>query len=228
MNNNAQHIITASASGKMFIRECSCGWKSRSRILFQAERKTIKHLQPYTHVRNFGFSADPPLVVGEAKSAVSAIRKHGMFWHVHHSFLLEWCTSSDERIEYIARAKPEQERKTRYSLMRPAKGFPKELIVIARKYATTQRKIEKLEQQKTALYDKRGFKPWAEIEPKIGAVSDRLISLFRDRHNLENEFRAMIRRHSELIMRLHDVQCPKCPWTGTSPSRGTIFPRGYA
>jgi len=54
--------------------------------------------------------------------------KQGLYWHVHHDILLEWCWGWDERVEVIKTTKPESEISIRLKLFQPVKGkLPKEV-----------------------------------------------------------------------------------------------------
>lgn len=47
----------------------------------------------------------------------------GMFWHVHHNVLYEYCYDARERRRYIRIAKMKQERPLRLRLMKPIRGY---------------------------------------------------------------------------------------------------------
>lgn len=53
------------------------------------------------------------------------MKNTGIFWHVHHDVLLEYCYSYKERVDFIKRCKPKSERKTRLRLFKPVKNVPK-------------------------------------------------------------------------------------------------------
>src|SRR3990167_2433760 len=53
----------------------------------------------------------------------------GLFWHVHHEALLEWCYNYDERVAYIRKEKSKEEQGTRLRLFKPVKGtLPQEVV----------------------------------------------------------------------------------------------------
>src|SRR3989344_5553044 len=59
----------------------------------------------------------------------------GLFWHVHHEKLLEWCHNYDERVAYIQNKKPEEEQETRLRLFKPVKGkLPQEVVKASQEY----------------------------------------------------------------------------------------------
>jgi hypothetical protein len=49
-------------------------------------------------------------------------KQTGMFWHVHHDKLLEYCYTYDERMAFIKKYKPEYEIDERLRLFKPVKG----------------------------------------------------------------------------------------------------------
>lgn len=54
----------------------------------------------------------------------------GLYWHVHHNILLEWCYNPRERAFYIATDKPIEEQNRRLARMRPVRNVPKWLRAI--------------------------------------------------------------------------------------------------
>ena len=46
----------------------------------------------------------------------------GLYWHVHHDVLMEYCYSYDERANYIKSDKPEHEIELRLRLFKPVKA----------------------------------------------------------------------------------------------------------
>lgn len=52
----------------------------------------------------------------------------GLFWHVHHDRVAEYCWNSRLRVSYIKLEKPEWEKKKRLALMRPIKNPPAGLL----------------------------------------------------------------------------------------------------
>jgi hypothetical protein len=47
------------------------------------------------------------------------MKNSGLYWHVHHENLWEYCYDVKGRIEYIKKSKPKAEIKTRIRLMKP-------------------------------------------------------------------------------------------------------------
>ncbi len=60
--------------------------------------------------------------------AKKKVKKSGLYWHVHHLQLAEWCYSYDERKDFITKHKPKGERPTRLKWFQPIKSrLPKKL-----------------------------------------------------------------------------------------------------
>ena len=49
-------------------------------------------------------------------------REPGLYWHVHHDVLAEWCYDYEERAQYIRTQKPQDERELRLRLFQPVQG----------------------------------------------------------------------------------------------------------
>ena len=65
----------------------------------------------------------------------------GMFWHVHHDKLCEWCYDYQERADFIKNEKPKNEIEIRLNLFKKVKGkLPKEFIEAHKKYAEADNK----------------------------------------------------------------------------------------
>ena len=61
--------------------------------------------------------------------------KPGMYWHVHHDVLVEYCYDYEERAEYIRKNKPANEVETRLRLFQPVKGkLPAGLVKATKAY----------------------------------------------------------------------------------------------
>jgi hypothetical protein len=60
-------------------------------------------------------------------------RKSGLYWHVHHDKLLEWCWDYDERVAFIKHNKSSREIEPRLRLMQPVQGELPEAVAEARK-----------------------------------------------------------------------------------------------
>ena len=122
--------------------------------------------------------------------------KKGLFWHLHHQVLVEWCFDYDERAEYIRTEKPENERELRLRLFQPVKGeLPQEVVKAEQAYDKAWQAYDKTWQ---AYYKKT----WQALDKARRALNEAL------------------RKNMPAIEALHKVECPNCPWNGQ-----TIFPR---
>ena len=75
------------------------------------------------------------------------VPKSGLFWHVHHDILVEYCYNYGERAEYIRTVKPKDEREIRLRLFQPIKGsLPQETIEAGRAYDKAGRAYDKARQ----------------------------------------------------------------------------------
>ena len=54
--------------------------------------------------------------------------KTGLYWHLHHDRLVEWCTDYDERVAYIKVRKPAHEQESRLRLFRLVRAVPPALV----------------------------------------------------------------------------------------------------
>jgi len=91
------------------------------------------------------------------------MKNKGMFWHVHHDYLCEYCYDYDERVEYIKKNKPKNEIETRLRLMKPVKGkLPKEFVEACKKYEEACKKYEEACKKRDEAYKK-----WKEAGKKL-------------------------------------------------------------
>ena len=129
--------------------------------------------------------------------------KSGWYWHLHHDVLVEFTHDIDERWDYVVRDKPERELPTRLRLMRPVAGkIPVALDKACSELAKARDELAKAR----AEWDKAN----AELA-KARAEWDKARAEW-DKARAE---------HMPDILALHAVECPGCPWDGS-----TIFPGG--
>jgi len=112
--------------------------------------------------------------------------KRGLYWHLHHGVLLEYCHNEAGRRLYIDTHKPESERALRNLLFKPVKGkLPKEVVETAKAY-------EKAYEKRVEAYKKA-------YEAKEKAYEAK-----------EKAYKANI----SVIEALHKQECKNCPWDG--------------
>jgi len=114
----------------------------------------------------------------------------GFFWHVHHEKLIEWCFDYNERANYIRADKPENEQETRLRLFKPVRGkLPQEVIESGHIYCKVRQAYDKKVEQ-------AGDKAWQAYN--------------KTRHALDEA----LSKNMSKIKKLHDKECPNCPWDG--------------
>jgi|SRR5579872_4263245 len=119
----------------------------------------------------------------------------GLFWHVHHEILAEYCYNAKQRREYIRTVKSSEESsemiKTRLRLMKP--------VVIPK--------------------SNKALKPLAKMLAEIEAV--RVIGGQASTYmiNKTERDKYLLGQFVKPLAALHKRQCKNCPWNGQ-----TIFP----
>ena len=116
------------------------------------------------------------------------------FWHIHHEVLLEWSDDIQERIDYIKAHKPPHEVETRLRLLKPVQGALPPKLVKAK-----------------AAYDKAR-----------DAFVKASVAYAKARDAYDKAKAAYNKAYDECLPQieaLHALECPDCPWNGT-----TIFP----
>ena len=123
------------------------------------------------------------------------MNKVGVYWHVHHDRLVEWCRDYDERVAYIKAQKPIEEQELRLRLFQPVKGklpvaFVKAWEVCNKAWEACRKAREAYGKAREA-YVKAGE---AYVKAREACRKD--------------------------ILALHDQECIGCPWDGEA-----IFPK---
>ena len=127
-------------------------------------------------------------------------------WHVHHETLIEPLTEPIEnRIAYIKQAKPASEVELRLRLLKPVQGELPAALDKAR--AALDKAWAALDKARAAL-----DKAWAAYVKARAAHVKARAALDKARAACMPEIEA-----------LHAIECPDCPWDGTS-----IFPKAGA
>ncbi len=113
----------------------------------------------------------------------------GMFWHVHHDELLEYCYDYDERVRFIKENKPKNERELRLRLCRPVKGK----LPIAVK--------------KAGIAYSTAAKAYIET-PTFGG------DIWSAMNKSRKAYQEVVEDNMPAIEELHRKECPDCPWDG--------------
>jgi len=122
---------------------------------------------------------------------MTKMKTNGWFWHVHHDVLVEWSDDINERIAYIKKEKPENERALRLKLLKPVMGkLPAKLVKAGEAYGKAWKAYDKARE----AYDKA-----REACDKAEEAYDKA------KKACKKEIEA-----------LHKKECPDCPWTGSS------------
>ena len=147
----------------------------------------------------------------------------GFCWHVHHDGLLEWCYSYKERIAHIKVSKPAEEQELRLHLLQPVKGqLPQPLIEAGNAYDETSNAFKKAGGAFSKAWDtfhKAGnpYPKRRDAYEKAGVAYHETRDAYIKARDTYHE--ALVRYQPE-IKALHKLECPDCPWDGT-----TIFGR---
>lgn len=116
--------------------------------------------------------------------------KKGLYWHVHHDVLMEYCYDYDERVRFIRLNKLKKEIKLRLKLMKPVKGkIPIELRNAARAVHTAWQKYED-----AADFSHVFWRKWTDARYKYCSA---------------------LKKRKAVVNALHKKECPKCSWNGT-------------
>ena len=124
------------------------------------------------------------------------MNKKGLYWHVHHNILVEWCYDYKERVEAIKGYKPQNEIETRLRLLKPVKGrLPKDLVEAWQKYVEAWRKYVEADQKCDEAYQKRveAYQKYDEARQKCDEA---------------------LLKHKPLLEKLHAKECGCKEWNG--------------
>ena len=139
----------------------------------------------------------------------------GLFWHVHHEFILEWCHGYNERAEYIRTRKPKKEIDVRLRLFKAVKGELSKEVIEACKAQIEARKAYdeawKAQIEARKAYDeawKAYYEAWKAYYEAWKAYIE-----------MRNIFQEILLKNKKEIEALHALECFNCPWDGK-----TIFP----
>ena len=125
---------------------------------------------------------------------MTSMPETGMYWHVHHDKLMEYCTSYSERVAYIRSEKPAEEVATRLQLFRPVVGdLPAEYLKAQEKWVKARAE-------------------WDKARAEWDKVHEQSVKARAEWDKVQEELKPIIEA-------MHRQQCPNCPWDGV-----TIFP----
>ena len=104
----------------------------------------------------------------------------GLYWHVHHDRLFEWCYDYAERAEFIRTDKPEHERALRLRLMQPVKAKLGDPAVLCRLLDLPARQRDDDARLVPSLAHESVVDPHAIIEPGREDPAHRMLDLLDD------------------------------------------------
>jgi len=137
------------------------------------------------------------------------------FWHIHHEVLLEWSDDIQERIDFIQAEKPKHEVEIRLRLLKPVQGaLPPKLV----KAGDARGKAEDANAKAWDAYVKArdAYVKAGDARDKAKAAYDKAWDAFGKDWDA---YRKAYDKYLPQIEALHALECPDCPWDGT-----TIFP----
>src|SRR3989304_1479135 len=154
------------------------------------------------------------------------------FWHIHHEVLLEWSDDIQERIDYIKAHKPPHEVETRLRLLKPVQGaLPPKLVKARDAYLAYDKAWDAFGKDWAAFvkasvpYAKAGdaYDKASVAYDKARDALDKAGDAFgKDWDAYDKAKAAYAKAYDECLPQieaLHALECPGCPWNGT-----TIFP----
>ena len=148
-------------------------------------------------------------------------------WHVHHETLIEPLTEPIEnRIAYIKQAKPASEVELRLRLLKPVQGelpaaLDKARAALDKAWAAYVKARAAHVKARAAHVKARAAldKAWAALDKAWAALDKARAAHVKARAALDKARAACMPE----IEALHAIECPDCPWDGTS-----IFPKAGA
>jgi hypothetical protein len=161
----------------------------------------------------------------EIAAALAACRKRfgpnyaGPVWRAHHDELcpLEWTHNADERIDYIVKYKPAEERVRRLDAFRPVVGeLPEEVVEARLAYTEARRACDEawraLDEARRALDEARQAcaKAWRAMDAAGRACDEAR----RADAKAGRAYGEAIAKHNPAIEALYAKECPDLPGWG--------------
>jgi hypothetical protein len=144
------------------------------------------------------------------------MKTKGMFWHVHHDKLVEYCHNYKERADYIRNKKPKNEIGIRLRLFKPVRGkLPVKFILALEAYDKALESREKAWEPCE--------KAWAgEACEKAGETCEKAWEALEAHEKAWEACEEAWESHEKAweackdkIEALHKKECPNCSWDGT-------------
>src|SRR3989304_5808430 len=138
------------------------------------------------------------------------------YWHIHHKdFLLEWSDDIQERIDFIQAEKPKHEVEIRLRLLKPVQGaLPPKLV----KAGDARDKAYDANAKARDAYDK-ARDAFVKARVAYAKAGDAFVKAKAAFVKAKAAYNKAYDECLPQIEALHALECPDCPWNGT-----TIFP----
>lgn len=137
--------------------------------------------------------------------------KPGLYWHVHHEILFEYCHSYEERAKYIREQKPGYEVATRLRLFKPIVG------VLGNSKADAEYRKAYAEYRKADDECRKAGAKWSKAYAKWSKAYAECNKAYAEWSKAYDEWSAT--STDKDVQLLHKQECKNCPWDGH-----TIFP----
>ena len=147
------------------------------------------------------------------------------FWHIHHEVLLEWSDDIQERIDFIQAEKPKHEVEIRLRLLKPVQGaLPPKLVKARDAYLAYDKAWDAFGKDWDAYVKARAAfgKDWDAFVKASVAYAKAGDAFVKAKAAFVKAKAAYNKAYDECLPQieaLHALECPDCPWNGT-----TIFP----
>ena len=142
------------------------------------------------------------------------MKKEGLCFHVHHEVLYERCWDYEGRKDYIKEYKPKDEIELRLRLFQPIQNLPQVIIEASAELNKASAEHDKA----SAEYDKARVE-YNKASAELNKASAEHDKAYAEYDKAYAEFNKVLFKHKEELEKLHNEQCPNCPWDGK-----TIFP----
>ncbi len=143
--------------------------------------------------------------------------KRGLYWHVYHNSLVDYCYDYDGRREYIEQHKPAHEREERIRIMQPVKGkLPDEVYKAAVFFAEAGVAYDKA----AVAYDKAAvaYDKAAADYTRVSSASDKAWVAYTKAWVAYGKARVAygkaLEANNDAIESLHAKECKDCSWDG--------------
>ena len=144
----------------------------------------------------------------------------GLYWHVHHDVLMEYCYSYDERANYIKSDKPEHEIELRLRLFKPVKATLGDQKLFE-EYVVTKEVYNKAKEAYNREWEVSN-KAW-KVYNKACEVYNKACEVYNEVWKVYNEVWKVYNKAWRVyfssipkteLETAHNNECPNCPWDG--------------